>query len=169
MEIKTFEELFEHELEDLRSAEQQLIEALPKMAEAANDNELKQALKDHLQETKTHLTRIDQAFKKMGKQPKSHTCKGMQGLIKEGEDVMQSAQDPKIMDVALIGAAQRVEHYEISAYGTARAHAEAMGHVDIADILQTTLDEEGQANKRLTKLAEGRMAFKGANEKARMN
>ncbi|MFO7662322.1 MAG: ferritin-like domain-containing protein [Chloroflexota bacterium] len=169
MEIKTFEELFEHELEDLRSAEQQLIEALPKMAEAANDNELKQAFKDHLQETKTHLTRIDQAFKKMGKQPKSHTCKGMQGLIKEGEDVMQSAQDPKIMDVALIGAAQRVEHYEISAYGTARAHAEAIGHVDIADILQTTLDEEGQANKRLTKLAEGRMAFKGANEKARMN
>jgi ferritin-like metal-binding protein YciE len=169
MKINTLEELFEHELEDLRNGEEQLIEALPKMVEAANDNELKTALKDHLKETRNHLTRIDKAFTKMGKEPKSHTCKGMQGLIEEGEDVINDATDPNVKDAGLIGAAQRIEHYEIAAYGTARSHAQAMGHVDIADILQTTLDEEGEANKRLTKLAEGRMAFTGANEKARMS
>ena len=105
--IKTFDELFEHELEDLLSAEQQLVEALPKMVEAASNSSLKTAFKDHLKETKTHVTRIEKAFKKLGKEPKAHTCKGMQGLIKEGEDMIKNATD----------AAERVEHYEISAYG----------------------------------------------------
>jgi ferritin-like metal-binding protein YciE len=168
MKLDTLEKLFEHELEDLRNGEEQLIEALPKMADAANSSDLKAAFKDHLQETRNHLTRIDKAFRKMGKEPKSHTCKGMQGLIKEGEDVIKNATDAAVMDAGLIGAAQRVEHYEIAAYGTARTHAQALGHVDIADILQTTLDEEGAANKHLTQLAEGRMSFTGANEKARV-
>lgn len=166
MKIKTMEELFQHELEDLLSAENQLVEALPKMAEAANSSALKSAFKDHLKQTKTHVSRLEKAFKAMGKEPKAHTCKGMQGLIKEGEDVIKNAAEPAVMDAGLIGAAQRVEHYEIAAYGTARAHAQALGLQSIADILQTSLDEEGEANKLLTQLAEGRMNFKGANEKA---
>lgn len=164
--IRTMDELFEHELEDLLSAEQQLVEALPQMADAAGDPTLKTAFKDHLKETRTHVSRLEKAFKKLGKEPKAHTCKGMQGLIKEGEDVIKNATDQAVMDAGLIGAAQRVEHYEIAAYGTARAHAQALGHMELVDLLQTTLDEEGAANKLLTQLAEGRMSFSGANEKA---
>lgn len=166
MKIKTMQELFEHDLEDLLDAEKQLVEALPQMAQAASSDALKTAFKDHLKETKTHVTRLEKAFKALGKEPKEVSCKGMKGLIKEGEDVIKNATDAAVMDAGLIGAAQRVEHYEIAAYGTARAHAKALGHNDVADILQTTLDEEGHANKLLTQLAEGRMNFKGANEKA---
>ena len=166
MKLNSLEELFEHELEDLRSAENQLIEALPKMAEAANSAALKTAFKDHLKETRTHVRRIDQVFKAMDKTPKEITCKGMQGLIKEGDEIIKDAAHPAVMDAGLIGAAQRVEHYEIAAYGTARAHAIALGRQDLAEIIQTTLDEEGEANKLLTQLAEGRMNFEGANEKA---
>lgn len=164
--IRSMDELFEHELEDLLSAEQQLVEALPKMIEAANSSALKTAFKDHLKQTKTHVTRIEKAFKKLGKEPKGHTCKGMQGLIKEGEDIIKNAIDPAVLDAGLISAAQRVEHYEISGYGSARAHAQALGHTELVDLLQTSLDEEGAANKLLTQLAEGRMSFAGANEKA---
>lgn len=166
MKINSMDKLFEHELEDLLSAEQQLVEALPLMAEAASDTALKNAFKNHLKETKTHVTRLERAFKKLGKEPKSITCKGMQGLIKEGEEIMKDVTDPVVKDAGLIGAAQRVEHYEIAAYGTARSHAQALGHVELVDLLQTTLDEEGDANKLLTQLAEGRMAFAGVNEKA---
>lgn len=166
MKIRSLDELFEHELEDLLSAEQQLVEALPKMADAAGDASLKTAFKNHLKETRTHITRLEKAFKKLGKEPKAHTCKGMQGLIKEGEDVMKNATEQTVLDAGLIAAAQRVEHYEIAGYGTARAHAQALGHMELVDLLQTTLDEEGAANKLLTQLAEGRMSFAGANEKA---
>lgn len=166
MKIKSMQELFEHELEDLLDAEKQLVEALPKMASAANSDKLKTAFKDHLKETKTHVTRLEKAFKILGKEPKDITCKGMQGLIKEGEDVIKNATEPGVMDAGLISAAQRVEHYEIAAYGTARAHAKALGHAEIHDILQTTLDEEGHADKLLTQLAEGRMSYQGVNEKA---
>lgn len=166
MKLNSLEELFVHEMEDLRSAENQLIEALPKMAEAANSAALKTAFKDHLKETKTHVRRIDQIFKAMDKTPKEITCKGMQGLIKEGEEIIKDAAHPAVMDAGLIGAAQRVEHYEIAGYGTAKAHAIALGRQDLAEIIQTTLDEEGEANKLLTQLAEGRMSFEGANEKA---
>lgn len=166
MKLSSLDELFEHELEDLLSAEQQLVEALPKMAAAANSKELKAAFNEHLKLTKTHVTRIEKAFKKLGKTPKAHTCKGMQGLIKEGEEVIKNATAPAVMDAGLIGAAQRVEHYEIAAYGTARAHAQALGNQELYDLLQTTLDEEGDANKKLTQLAEGRMSFAGVNEKA---
>ena len=164
--IRTMDELFEHELEDLLSAEQQLVEALPKMVEATSDASLKTAFKDHLKQTKTHVTRIEKAFKKLGKEPKGHMCKGMQGLIKEGEDIIKNATDAAVLDAGLISAAQRVEHYEISAYGSARAHAQALGHTELVDLLQTSLDDEGAANKLLTQLAEGRMSFAGANEKA---
>lgn len=166
MKLRSLDELFEHELEDLLSAEQQLLEALPKMADAANSQALKTAFKNHLKETRTHVTRIEKAFKALGKTPKGATCKGMQGLIKEGEEVIKNATEPGVMDAGLIGAAQRVEHYEIAAYGTARAHALALGRQEICDMLQTTLDEEGTANQHLTQLAEGRMNYTGVNEKA---
>lgn len=166
MKIKSMQELLEHDLEDLLDAEKQLVEALPRMAEAAGSTALKTAFKDHLKETRTHVTRLEKAFKALDKEPKEVSCKGMKGLIAEGEDVIKNATDPAVMDAGLIGAAQRVEHYEIAAYGTARAHARALGRNDIAEILQTTLDEEGNANKLLTQLAEGRMNFQGANEKA---
>ncbi len=166
MKLDSLDKLFEHELEDLLDAEQQLLEALPKMASAAGSKELKDAFNAHLKETKTHVTRLEKAFKSLGKSPKSVTCKGMQGLIKEGEDVIKNATDQAVMDAGLIGAAQRVEHYEIAAYGTARAHAQTLGHTEIFDLLQTTLDEEGMANKKLTQLAEGRINIRGANEKA---
>jgi ferritin-like metal-binding protein YciE len=166
MKLGSLEELFEHELEDLLSAEQQLVEALPKMASAANSKELKDSFNEHLKQTKTHVTRIEKAFRTLGKTPKGHTCKGMQGLIKEGEDIIKNATHPAVMDAGLIGAAQRVEHYEIAAYGTARSHAQTLGNQELFDLLQTSLDEEGMANKKLTQLAEGRMSYAGVNEKA---
>lgn len=166
MKLDTLDKLFEHELEDLLDAEQQLVEALPKMATAAGSKDLKDAFNAHLKETKTHVTRLEKAFKSLGKAPKGVTCKGMQGLVKEGEDVIKNATEQAVMDAGLIGAAQRVEHYEIAAYGTARAHAQILGHTQIFDLLQTTLDEEGMANKKLTQLAEGRLNIQGANEKA---
>lgn len=166
MKINLLDQLFEHELEDLLSAEQQLVEALPKMADAASSDSLKTAFKDHLKQTRTHVTRLEKAFKELGKEPKAVTCKGMQGLIKEGDDMIKNAASGDILDAGLIGAAQRVEHYEMAAYGTARAFARALGHSKLVDLLQTTLDEEGEANKHLTQLAEGRMSFSGINEKA---
>lgn len=165
MKIETMEDLFAHDLQDLRSAETQLVEALPKMAQAASDPELKRAFTHHLKQTQTHVTRLDAALKQIGKGPGREKCKGMQGLIEEGESAIEDVIDPQTRDAALIGAAQRVEHYEIAGYGTARAHAEVLGMKDMVDLLQTTLDEEGEANKLLTQLADGRMAT-GVNERA---
>ncbi len=166
MKIKSLEDLLVHDLQDLHNAETQLIEALPKMAEAANAAPLKKAFNDHLKQTRTHAARLEKALKQLGKGPGDETCKGMKGLIAEGDKAMKDVIDPHTLDAALIGAAQRVEHYEIAGYGTARAHAETLGKADIVDLLQTTLDEEGEANKLLTQLAEGRMTFSGANERA---
>ncbi len=166
MKINSLDQLLVHELEDLLSAEQQLVEALPKMADAASDNSLKTAFKDHLKQTKTHVTRLEKAFKELGQEPKAVTCKGMQGLIKEGEEMIKNAAPGDVLDAGLIGAAQRVEHYEMAAYGTARAFARALGHDKLIDLLQTTLDEEGGTNKHLTQLAEGRLTYTGINEKA---
>ena len=163
--IQSMEDLMVHELQDLRSAEEQLVEALPKMAEAATAAPLKKAFNEHLKQTKTQLTRLDKALQHMGKGPGNMKCKGMEGLVKEGDEVIKDVTDPQTRDAALIGAAQRVEHYEIAGYGTARAHAEELGLTEIADLLQVTLDEEGETNKLLTQLAEGRMTS-GVNERA---
>lgn len=165
MKIQSMEDLMVHELQDLRSAEEQLVEALPKMAAAANSAQLKKAFNDHLKQTKTHLTRAEKALEHLGKGPGNMKCKGMEGLIKEGDEAIKDVTDPNTLDAALIGAAQRVEHYEIAGYGTARAHAEELGLTEIASLLQVTLDEEGEADKLLTKIAEGRMAA-GVNERA---
>lgn len=163
--IKSMEDLLAHDLQDLRSAEEQLIEALPKMAAAATAAPLKKAFNEHLKLTKTHLARLDKALEILGKGPGTMKCKGMEGLIKEGDEAIKDVTDPQTLDAALIGAAQRVEHYEIAGYGTARAHAEELGLNNIADLLQMTLDEEGEANKHLTQIAEGRMST-GVNERA---
>ena len=165
MKIQSMEDLMVHELQDLRSAEEQLVEALPKMAAAANSAQLKKAFNDHLKQTKTHLTRAEKALEHLGKGPGNMKCKGMEGLIKEGDEAIKDVTDPETLDAALIGAAQRVEHYEIAGYGTARAHAEELGLTEIADLLQLTLDEEGEANKLMTQIAEGRMTS-GVNERA---
>lgn len=162
MKINSMDKLFEHELEDLLSAEQQLVEALPLMAEAANNSALKTAFKNHLKETKTHVTRLERAFKILGKEPKAITCKGMQGLIKEGEEIMKDVTDPAVMDAGLIAAAQRVEHYEIAGYGTAVALARLLGKSDHAEALQATLDEEHQANEKLTQIAMGHVNLQAA-------
>ena len=165
MKIQSMEDLMVHELQDLRSAEEQLVEALPKMAEAASSAQLQKAFNAHLKQTKTQLTRVGKALESLGKGPGNMKCKGMEGLVKEGDEVIKNVTDAQTRDAALIGAAQRVEHYEIAGYGTARAHAEELGLTEIADLLQITLDEEGQTNTLLTQLAEGRMTS-GVNERA---
>lgn len=152
--MKNLQELFIHELKDLYSAEKQLIEALPKMAQAASTPELKRGFEAHLEQTKTHAQRIEQIFDEFGRKPGGVKCKGMEGLIKEGQEVIKEDADPAVKDAALIAAAQRVEHYEMAGYGTARTFAKHLGNNTAAQLLQQTLDEEGATDKQLTMLAE---------------
>jgi len=155
MPLTDLKDVFEHELKDLYSAEQQLVEALPKMAAAATSSKLKKALEMHLQVTQEQLKRVEEVGKAVGATVTGHTCEGMKGLVKEGDGVIKEGKKGLALDAALIGAAQRIEHYEIAAYGTAVAHAEELGLKDAAKKLQKTLDEEGKANEELTKIAEG--------------
>lgn len=161
MKLTNLEDVLHHELQDLYSAEKQLVEALPKMAQAATNLRLKKALENHLELTKKHVTRIEELGKSLGAKVTGHTCEGMKGLIKEGDGLIKGNEKGEALDVALIGAAQRVEHYEIAAYGTAVAHAKELGHDEAAKTLQKTLDEEGKADKELTSIAE-----MGVNERA---
>ena len=155
MKMKSFEDLFHHELKDLYSAEKQLTKALPKMAKAASNEELRQAFEDHLQETETQLERLEQIFKQLEiPTTRVQKCKAMEGLIEEGKEILEEDMEPELLDAALICAAQRVEHYEIAGYGCARTFAQRLGLGEIADLLQTTLDEEGNTDKRLTEIAE---------------
>jgi ferritin-like metal-binding protein YciE len=154
MTLKNLENVLELQLRDLYSAEQQLIDALPKMAEAANSPELKAALHSHLGETRRQKERLERAFKLLRKEPKSETCDAMNVLISEGEEVIGLEGDPEVKDAALIAAAQRVEHYEIAGYGCARTFARKLGHIQVANFLQETLDEEANADKILTEIAE---------------
>lgn len=153
MKLNSLNELLAHEMEDLRSAELQLIEALPKAAKNAHSAKVKKAFEDHLQVTKQHLTRIDKAFEAMGKKPNNHECKAMKGLIKEADEIAKLEGDANVLDAALIAAAQRIEHYEIAGYGTARAHAVECGLNEVASLLQETRDEEVAANELLTLIA----------------
>lgn len=153
-------QLFTHELQDLYSGEAQIIDALPKMIEAASTPELKKAFDKHLEETKEHARRLDQIAQMLNIEIDKGTCKGMEGIIREGKEIIGGDSDPRVKDAALIIAAQRVEHYEIAAYGSARTHAEELGYTDIARILQTTLDEEGATDKTLSS-----MAMKKVNKK----
>jgi ferritin-like metal-binding protein YciE len=149
-----FQELFVEELKDLYHAEQQLMKALPKMAKAASDPQLKNGFTKHLKETEGHARRLEKVFKMLGEKPKTKVCEAMKGLIKEGEEKIQEDLPDSIRDAALIGAAQKVEHYEIAAYGTLRTYADLMQREDVADLLQATLDEEGETDKKLTQIAE---------------
>ena len=148
-------ELLVEELKDLYSAENQLIKALPRMAKAATSDELKNAFETHLEQTKEHAARLEKVMKQLDESPKGKTCKAMKGLIEEGKEAMEEDAEDVIMDLALITAAQKVEHYEIAGYGCARTLAELSGEKKIAATLQETLDEEGETDKRLTEVAMG--------------
>jgi ferritin-like metal-binding protein YciE len=154
VKIDTLQTLLEEELKDIYDAEKRLVKALPKMAKAANSPELKQALEEHLQVTKNQVQRLEQAFELLEKPAKSKPCAGMKGLIEEGEEVMGQDAPDDLMDAAIIGAAQRVEHYEMAAYGTARTFAERLGHTEVAGLLEETLNEEKEADEKLTEISE---------------
>ena len=148
------QELLVDELKDIYSAENQIIKALPKMAKAASSPELKRAFERHLEETKRQVERLDQIGEALDIKMTGKKCKGMEGLIEEGKEIMSEDLEEDTLDAGLIGAAQKVEHYEIAAYGTARAHANMLGLNKIARLLQQTLDEEGNTDRKLTQLAE---------------
>jgi ferritin-like metal-binding protein YciE len=152
--LKNLRELLVDELRDLHNAENQLIKALPKMAKAATHEELREGFEEHLEQTREHVDRLDRCFKILGAKAKGKTCHAMKGLVEEGQEAIQEEAPDAIRDAKLIGAAQRVEHYEIAAYGTARSFAQTIGETKVADLLQETLDEEGETDKRLTALAE---------------
>ena len=164
--INTMEDLFVDQLRDLYSAEDQLIQALPKMAQAASSPDLKTAFQQHLEETRNHKKRIERIFSDLSMSASGQKCEAMEGLVKEGEEALQLSGDPLVKDAALIAAAQRVEHYEMAGYGTVRTFAAQLGHGDAKDLLQQTLNEEGEADKKLTALAEGGLFKTGINEKA---
>lgn len=155
MSLNNLEDLFIQQLNDLYSAEQQLMDALPKMAKSASTPELKEALNEHLEQTRTQAARLENIFESMGSRPARHKCKGMEGIIEEGSEVLHEKGESSVIDAAIIASAQRVEHYEIAGYGCARTYAEELGYNDAADLLQETLEEEAHTNERLTMLAEG--------------
>ncbi|RIK39828.1 MAG: ferritin-like domain-containing protein [Chloroflexi bacterium] len=166
MKMMNLEDLYVDQLKDLHNAEKQLVQALPKMAQAASSSELRQGFQRHLEQTRTHVDRLEQIFGRMGISPGNKKCEAMEGLIKEGEEAIQLQGDPNVRDAALIAAAQRVEHYEIAGYGTVRTFANQLGFNDDQQLLQKTLDEEGETDKQLTSLAEGGLFSTGINEEA---
>jgi ferritin-like metal-binding protein YciE len=151
--MKTLPDVFEHEIQDLYDAEVQLTKALPKLAKHAMNEKLTMAFEEHLEQTRGHVSRLKEIAETIGISPKGKPCKGMKGLVAEGAELLTKDASPAI-DAALIGAAQRVEHYEMAAYGTAIAHAKLLEQEDLAEILTTTLDEEQEADKKLSELAE---------------
>jgi len=153
-EFNNLNDLFVQQLEDLYDAEKRLTDALPKMAQAAHSPELKSAFQQHHRQTQTHVARLERVFGMIGKEPKRETCPAMKGLITEGEEMISAKGDDAVKDAALIAAAQRVEHYEMAGYGTVRNFAQHLGLSEAARTLQQTLDEEGETDKLLTRLAE---------------
>jgi ferritin-like metal-binding protein YciE len=162
-ELNPLDELLQDELKDLYSAETQIIKALPRMAKGASSPELRRAFERHLEETRRQVDRLNQIGEMLEVKLTGKKCKGMEGLIEESKDVMQELDDEDAVDAGLIGAAQKVEHYEIAAYGTARTHAEMLGYTRVAKLLQQTLNEEGATDKKLTALAESVVNYEAAN------
>jgi ferritin-like metal-binding protein YciE len=154
MQNNTLRELYVEELRDIYDAEKQLIKALPKMAEAASSEELRSGFEEHLEQTKGHAQRLEQIFSALGEKPTGKKCKGMQGLVSEGSEVIDEDFDDDVKDAALISAAQRVEHYEIAAYGTVRTYASILDEQDAVSLLEKTLEEEKETDQKLTELAE---------------
>lgn len=157
MELDHLMDLYLDELKDVYNAEQQILKALPKMASKATNAELRTAFQDHQAMTQEQVKRLDVIFDSLEQSPAGKKCKGMEGLLEEGEDMMKEDADPDVLDAAMISAAQRVEHYEIAAYGSLRTYANQLGLNDHAKLLQQTLDEEGNTDKLLTKIAERRV------------
>jgi ferritin-like metal-binding protein YciE len=166
MQLDTVEDVFADQLGDLRSAETQLIAALPKMRDAAFDSQLKDAFGTHFEETREHLARLQSIISSSGLNVPDEECEAMKGLIREGDEIINTGSPSKVKDVALIAAAQRVEHYEIAAYGTAKTLAKQLDQSDAAGVLDETLDEESHADSLLTKLATGGVFGTGINETA---
>ena len=154
MELETLQDLYTEQLKDLHSAESQIVKALPKMIKAASHNELKQAFTKHLKETEVHVQRIEQVCDELGVSPRGKKCVGMEGLLKEGSELIKEKPEPDVLDAGLIAAAQHVEHYEMAGYGCCRTYARQLGYESQAEMLQATLDEEGNAGKILTEIAE---------------
>jgi ferritin-like metal-binding protein YciE len=155
MSLDTLEKLYISELRDLYSAENQLLKALPKMAKGASSSELKDAFEKHLEQTKGHVQRLKQLFEQLDESPTGKTCHGMKGLIKEGSEILKEEGEDSVLDAGIIVAAQKVEHYEIASYGSVRTFANLLGNDEAASVLQSTLDEESEANETLNGLAEG--------------
>lgn len=154
MALNSLQDLYVQQLQDLYDAEKQIIDALPKLRRAAVAQELQQAFEQHLDQTRQHVSRLEQVFQNLGMKPTGEKCKAMQGLVKEGEEIMGKKADSSVLDAALIATAQRVEHYEIAGYGSVRTWAQQLGREDDARLLQQTLDEEGETDHKLTQIAE---------------
>ncbi len=154
MKLDTLQKLYTDELRDLYNAENQLLKALPKMAKAASSEDLKEAFEKHLEQTKGHVERLEQVFEQLDEKPKGKTCRAMKGLIEEGSAILEQDGEESVRDAGIIVAAQKVEHYEIAGYGSARTFAHLLGQNKAAELLQTTLDEESETNEILNKLAE---------------
>jgi ferritin-like metal-binding protein YciE len=154
MKLNTLKQLYIEELRDLYSAENQLLKALPKMAKGASSEELKLAFENHLDQTKVHVERLEEIFERLDETPKGKTCQAMKGLVEEGSEILGEDGEESVLDAGIIAAAQKVEHYEIASYGTVRTFAQLLGEDEAAELLQETLDEEGEADKLLTQLAQ---------------
>src|SRR3984957_12540132 len=157
MKLESLHDLYLCELRDLYSSEDQIVKALPKMIEKAESTHLRNALKSHLEETRGHVARLEQVFEMHGEEAKKQKCKGMQGILEEGDEMVGKDATPAVRDAAIISACQRVEHYEMAAYGTVRTYAEQMGHERAAALLKQTLDEETAADEKLTQIARSRV------------
>ncbi len=166
MSLNSLDDLYVEQLQDLYSAETQLMDTLPQMASAASDSDLKSAFNDHLQETRGQIDRLQRILSRLNETPGGVTCKAMEGLVKEGQEVINMQGNPTVKDAALIANGQRIEHYEIAGYGTVRTYADVLGYGDDKSLLQETLDEEGNADDKLTQLATGGMLSKGLNQEA---
>ena len=154
MKLDTLKTLYIDELRDLYNAENQLLKALPKMAEGASSEDLKDAFEKHLEQTKSQVERLEEVFQEIGETPKGKTCKAMKGLIEEGSEILKEDGEESVIDAGIIVAAQKVEHYEIASYGSVRTFAQLLGKDRSAELLQTTLDEESETNETLNQLAE---------------
>jgi ferritin-like metal-binding protein YciE len=163
MSLDSLEKLFIDELRDIYNAEKQITRALPRMAKAAESPQLQQAFTKHLKETEGQIKRLEQVFQELGQAVRGKKCKGMEGLIEEGKEKLEEEGEPQVVDAALIASAQKVEHYEIAAYGCLRTYAELLGYTQAAQLLQQTLQEEEATDKKLTELGES-----GINEAAAM-
>ena len=164
MKMETLHDLYLEELRDLYSAENQLLKALPQVAKKCGSDELRSAFEEHLEQTKEHVTRLEEIFEKHDESPKGKKCKGMEGLLEEAKELMEEDIEEEVLDAGLISAAQRVEHYEIAGYGCVVTYAKLLGHEEDADLLQQTLDEEKETDETLTDIAESTINIEAAED-----